>query len=91
MDNRAVAYILEDIARMLELEGEDAFRIRAYRRASESVASLNGDINEYHKEGRLREIPGVGRSIGELIAELLETGTSPYYESLKKINPSGAV
>ena len=87
MDNRNVADILEDVARMLELEGEDAFRIRAYRKASESVASLNGDINEYHREGRLREIPGVGKSIGELIVELLETGTSPYYESLKKETP----
>ncbi len=46
-----------------------------------------GDINEYHREGRLREIPGVGKSIGELIAELLETGTSPFYESLKKETP----
>ena len=39
------------------------------------------------REGRLREIPGVGKSIGELIGELLETGTSPYYESLKKETP----
>ncbi|HEY3422736.1 MAG TPA: DNA polymerase/3'-5' exonuclease PolX, partial [Methanocellaceae archaeon] len=87
MDNRNVADILGDVARMLELEGEDAFRIRAYRRASENVATLNGDINEYHREGRLREIPGVGKAIGELIAELLETGTSPYYEALKKQTP----
>ena len=87
MDNRNVADILGDVARMLELEGEDAFRIRAYRKASESVATLNGDINEYHREGRLREIPGVGKAIGELIAELLETGTSPYYEALKKQTP----
>ena len=87
MDNRNVADILGDVARMLELEGEDAFRIRAYRKASESVATLNGDINEYHKEGRLREIPGVGKAIAELIAELLETGTSPYYEALKKQTP----
>ncbi len=41
MDNRNVADILGDVARMLELEGEDAFRIRAYRKASESVASLD--------------------------------------------------
>jgi DNA polymerase (family 10) len=87
MDNRNVADILGDVARMLELEGEDAFRIRAYRRASENVATLNGDINEYHREGRLREIPGVGKAIGELIAELLDTGTSPYYEALKKETP----
>jgi DNA polymerase (family 10) len=87
MDNREVANILGDIARMLELEGEDAYRIRAYRKASESVTALKGDINEYGREGRLQEIPGVGKSIGELIAELLRTGTSPFYESLKKETP----
>lgn len=87
MDNREVANILGDIARMLELEGEDAYRIRAYRKASESVAALKGDINEYGREGRLQEIPGVGKSIGELIAELLRTGGSPFYESLKKETP----
>ena len=87
MDNRDVADVLGDVARMMELEGEDAFRIRAYRKASESVALLDGDINVYHREGRLREIPGVGKSIGELITELLETGTSPFYESLKKKPP----
>lgn len=87
MDNHEVASILSDISRMLELEGEDAFRIRAYRKAAESVGSLKGDINEYYREGRLREIPGVGKSIGELIAELLNTGGSPFYESLKKETP----
>jgi DNA polymerase (family 10) len=87
MNNREVANVLADIARIMELEGDDTYRIRAYRNAARSVGSLKGDINEYHRKGRLQEIPGVGKSIGELIAELLETGRSPFYETLKKEIP----
>ncbi len=87
MNNNEVAEVLAGIARILELEGEDAYRIRAYRKASQSIEALQGDVNEYYREGRLREIPGVGRSIGELLAELMETGRSSLYESLKKEIP----
>jgi DNA polymerase (family 10) len=87
MNNHEVAVVLADIARLLELEGEDTYKIRAYRKASQSVEALEGDINEYHGEGRLQEIPGVGKSIGELLAELLGTGRSHFYEMLKKEIP----
>ncbi len=87
MKNGEVASVLFDISRLLELEGDDAFRIRAYRKAAQSVESLEGDVNEYHRTGRLREIPGVGESIARTIAELLETGKSDMYESLKKETP----
>lgn len=87
MNNREVADILYDISRLLELEGDDTYRIRAYRKAAESVASLDGDINEYYREGRLRKIPGVGESIARTITELLDTGRSGLYEALKKETP----
>ena len=87
MNNREVANVLADIARIMELEGEDTYKIRAYRKAAQSVSSLKGDINEYYSEDRLEEIPGVGKSIGELIAELLGTGESSFYETLKKEIP----
>ena len=87
MDNEEVAAILGDIARILELEGEETYKIRAYRKASQSLALLEGDINYYHREGRLQEIPGVGRSIEGLIDQLLTTGKSDLYEALKKETP----
>jgi len=87
MDNREVANVLADIARLMELEGEDVYKLRAYRKAAQSVGSTRSDINDCYREGRLREIPGVGESIGELIAELLETGRSSMYETLKKELP----
>ncbi|CAJ36494.1 DNA-directed DNA polymerase X [Methanocella arvoryzae MRE50] len=85
--NDEVSAVLYDISRLLELEGEEAYRIRAYRKASQSVSSLEGDIEEYYKEGRLRDIPGVGPSIGSVIEELLRTGRSGLLETLKKETP----
>jgi DNA polymerase (family 10) len=87
MNNHEVADVLAGIARIMEMEGEDAYKVRAYRKASQSIEALDGDVNEYFKEGRLRDIPGVGKSIGELLAELLGTGRSSLYESLKKEIP----
>jgi len=87
MNNREVADTLADIARMMELEGEDTYRIRAYRKAAGSVGSLRKDINECYRQGRLRDIPGVGESISQLITDLLETGRSEFYETLKKEIP----
>jgi DNA polymerase (family 10) len=87
LNNEQVANVLFDISRLLELEGDDAYRIRAYRKAAQSIEGLDGDVKEYYREGRLRDIPGVGESIARTIAELLDTGESGLYESLKKETP----
>jgi DNA polymerase (family 10) len=87
MNNHEVAGVLADIARLLELEGEDTYKIRAYRKAAHSIETLPGGVDDYRREGRLEEIPGVGKSIGELVTELLETGSSHFYEALKKDVP----
>lgn len=86
--NAQVAEFLENIADMLEIKGESVFRVRAYRDAARSIESLTEDIEEIEKRGGLREIPGVGESIAEKLAEYIETGHSTYYDQLRKeINP----
>jgi len=87
LNNEQVADVLFDISRLLELEGDDAYRIRAYRKAAENIEGLAGDINDYGRRGRLRDIPGVGESIARTVAELLDTGRSGLYETLKKEIP----
>jgi DNA polymerase (family 10) len=87
LNNREVAEVLFDISRLLELEGDGAYRIRAYRKAAQSIEGLEGDVNEYYREGRLQEIPGIGESIARTVAELLDTGRSGLYEALKKEVP----
>jgi DNA polymerase (family 10) len=87
MRNQEVAQLLYEIADLLELKDENVFKIRAYRRAAQAIESLSKPIEEFYKEDKLDEIPGVGSGIAEKIIEFLETGNSKYYEGLKKKMP----
>ncbi len=91
MNNQGVADILLDISRLLELEGDDAYRIRAYRKAAQSIESLDGDVNEYYREGRLRDIPGVGESIAGTIAGGARYRPEPDVRVAKKRRAPGAL
>jgi len=91
MTNREVAEILYQIADMLEIKGEVIYKAMAYRRAADNILNLGRDINEVWREGKLREIPGVGKSLAEKLDELLRTGHLEYYEQLKEEIPPGVV
>lgn len=86
MKNVQVAKILNEIAAILEMKGVE-FKPRAYRKAARTVESLSKPIEEIYEEGNLQELPGIGESIAEKIAEIIDTGSSSYYESLKKEMP----
>jgi DNA polymerase (family 10) len=89
MNNRELADTFTLIANLLEIKGETVYVTLAYRKAAESLLSLAGDANQYWKEERLREIPGVGKSIAEKIDELLRTGALGFLEKLQKEVPAG--
>jgi len=78
--------VLYEIADYLELQGV-SFKPQAYRRAAASIERLEGDITEYHRSNRLREIPGVGEAIAKKIGELLDTGRLEYLEKLRSEIP----
>ena len=84
-----IADILENIAQMLEIKGENVFKIRAYTNAARALETYTGDIAVAAGEGRLGEIPGVGKAIAEKITELVATGHLAYYEILKAEFPPG--
>ena len=87
MNNRQLAETFVLIADLSEIKGEVIYKTLAYRKAADSLATLGQDVNEMWKEGRLEEIPGVGKAIGEKINELLETGKLEFLEKLKKEVP----
>ena len=89
MKNQEVAQLLYDIADIMEIKGEVVFKVNAYRRAARSIESLSRDIEQICIEGKLDEVPGVGRGIAEKIGEYLNDGKSKYLESLKKGLPPG--
>jgi DNA polymerase (family 10) len=89
MKNSEVAKVFEDIADFLELKGEIPFKIRAYQKAVRSIEHLPVELEQLMKEGRLKEVPGVGEAIAKKITELLTTGRLEYYEKLRAEFPEG--
>jgi len=87
MNNKQLADTFTLIANLCEIKGEVIYVILAYRKASENLLSIGRDASEYWKEGKLREIPGVGKAIAEKIDELLTTGKLQFLENLKKEIP----
>ena len=81
MDNRAIAQVLGEIADLLEIKGENAFKIRAYRSAHETIAAWPDAVARLD-DSRLRDIPGIGKDLSARIRELAETGTSTYHQEL---------
>jgi len=86
MKNREMAGILYEIAELLEMKDVD-FKPRAYRRAAQNIESLGTDIEELYEQGKLQDIPGVGKSIAEKIMEYLETGSVETLERLREETP----
>jgi DNA polymerase (family 10) len=81
VDNRAIAQVLGEIADLLEIKGENAFKVRAYRSASETVAAWPDAVARLD-DGQLRTIPGIGKDLAGRIRELAESGTSSYHREL---------
>ncbi len=91
MRNQEIATFFKNIADILEIKGENPFRIRAYRKASQNVENLAEDIGLLSKKGELSNLPGIGKDLTAKIEEILETGTLKFYEDLKKDIPPGLV
>ncbi len=90
MNNRQIAKIFEDIADILDLKGENVFRIRAYRRAAQNIDGLTRDIATLSEE-ELDAIPGIGKDLTAKIREFLATGKVAKHEALKKEIPEGVL
>ncbi|HHY77571.1 MAG TPA: DNA polymerase/3'-5' exonuclease PolX [Clostridiales bacterium] len=89
MDKKEISRILEEIGLMLELKGENPFKIKAYVNGARIVELLEGDLKDYIKDGKIEGIKGIGKALSDKIVELYETGRLKYYEELKSSIPSG--
>jgi DNA polymerase (family X) len=81
LDNLAIARVLAEIGDLLEIKGENPFKIRAYRNASETIAHSAERVADLPPAERLA-IPGIGKDLNARIAELVETGTIAYHHAL---------
>lgn len=90
MKNQQIAKIFNEIADMLELKGENVFRIRAYRRAAQNIDGTPKDIATLTPE-ELTALPGIGKDLAGKIQEYLNTGTIKKHLELKKEIPAGVL
>ncbi len=91
LSNLDVARALYEIADLLEVQGGDPFRVRAYRRAAQSIETAVAEVAELARQGRLTAIEGVGRAIAAKIEEYLTTGRMEYLEELRRAVPPGVL
>jgi DNA polymerase (family X) len=90
MDNKALAGILFETADLMEIDGQDSFRIRSYRNAAQSIEAFPQQISELIKEPRkVLEIPGIGKGMLEKLLEIFQQGRlSTHTELLERYRPS---
>ncbi|HEU4700352.1 MAG TPA: DNA polymerase/3'-5' exonuclease PolX [Gemmatimonadales bacterium] len=91
MDKKAVAHVLEQIAALLELKGENAFRLRAFRSAARTIANHPADLREALADGTLAATKGIGPATLQIVRELVETGRSSLLEELREQVPPGLI
>jgi len=88
--NSDISKVFSDIADLLEMKGENKFKIRSYQQASRTIEQLPVEIEQMVREGQsLEEIPGVGEAIAKKTMELVTTGRLRYYDELKAEFPEG--
>ena len=87
--NGEVARLLREMGDLLELQGENGFKVVAYRKAARSVESMKTDLEEVSRGGGLESIPGVGKAIAAKIDEYLKTGKIESRERLFRETPPG--
>jgi len=91
MRNGEIADAFEELASLYELDGVVVYRVLAYRNAAKAIREAGVSVEELARQGRVGELPGVGKTIAEKIDALLETGSIPATEKLKARIPAGLV
>ena len=88
MRNEEIAHIFDDVADMLEIGGENFFRVRAYRNAARAVRDFPMQVAELPAD-RLTDIPGFGADLSAKLATVLDTGDLPFRIELMRNFPRG--
>ncbi|HET9885452.1 MAG TPA: DNA polymerase/3'-5' exonuclease PolX [Candidatus Binatia bacterium] len=91
MENVEIAHVLSKCADLLEIEGEDLFRVLAYRNAARTIESLSQPVAQLLAEGKdlkKLKLPGIGKSMAEHIEEILKTGTLKALMQIRKKLPA---
>jgi DNA polymerase (family X) len=89
--NGEIAEAFEELASLYELDGAVVYRVLAYRNAAKSIREAGVSVEDMAREGKADELAGIGKTIAEKIAALLDTGSIPSADKLKQRIPSGLI
>lgn len=87
--NTVISGMLREITAAYEIKGENRFKIRAYSNAADSVEHATSEVKDLWEEGRLDDLPGIGKSISQHLDEYFRTGKVRHFEKVKKDLPPG--
>ncbi|EDL61850.1 DNA polymerase/3'-5' exonuclease PolX [Gimesia maris] len=93
MQNSEIARQFEELADLLEIQGANPFRLRAYRNAARTISGLPDSIQDIVESDprELQDLPGIGKDLAEKIVTIVETSTLPQLEELKEQIPADVV
>jgi DNA polymerase (family X) len=91
MDKKAIAEVLDEMGTLLELQGANPFKSRAFHNASRAVEGLTRDIADLVQSGAIREVDGIGEKIAIVIGDLVRQGESKDYDELRTGIPDGVL
>jgi len=89
METARIAQVLDEMGTILEIQGENPFRCRAYHNGAEALRGLPADLTEMIADGGLAKVPGIGETLYAKIVQLATTGHLPAYEKLRQQTPPG--
>ena len=90
-DKFAIAAALQEIGALLELQGGQYYKARAYKAGARAVSELTEDVGRLIKQNRLTFVKGIGATLAKQIEALYTTGESPLLKELRKQLPSGVI
>jgi DNA polymerase (family 10) len=91
MDAARISQIIDEMGTLLEIQGENPFRCRAYHTAAQALLNLSGDLPSMIADGSLKEVPGIGETMHAKIVQLATTGQLPAYDELRQSTGPGLV
>lgn len=89
MDKFTVARTLDEISRYIQLSDANPFKARAFEKAARAVENLDDDLVALVESGTIYDVSGIGKATGQIVEEIVRTGTSRYLEELREQYPPG--
>ncbi len=89
MNKKEVINILEEIGVLLELKGENPFKVRAYYNGARILENLQEDLEALVRSGSLKNLKGIGDALSQKISLLVTDGSLPFYDELRSSIPEG--